>query len=481
VAARRHAEHWFPEPASIRHPVPIGIIPETGEPMELVLWNSEGGKAIGIYSMTGGCKTNLLDGLRERITAVDDAVLVQLNAAGSGDELSWQPLAAMTAAGLQADDPGLRQRIIGALHWARHLIGERSGTAVHTGESVFQPTREDPAVVVMIDETGTIEGASKLLEFLASKQRKSAVSLVLAGQRATSTVVTGLLARDSESRHAVGAENEIPDIGEYSRGQAGFWQVWDVRAKRIRSRGRAFYMGKIGAQQDKIIARRDPAARPALEGAGEITATAPTSPQEQPGSALRERLAHIRELNEGRPLPAGPGALPVVPGVPRLSWRWCSPCWPRGNLGLGRGTGPGYLEDGRVPSPVGDARLRGGRAGRHRAGGRVAPGHTAGRHRSAVHHHRRPGPGRSRGPCGAGRRAADSPRAGPGDRQPTPPDPPAGRRRWRTVTLLNVPRSFRETFQERSTTCSGRGLERFCPHRAPVSPEVTFRNGGQEP
>jgi hypothetical protein len=323
---------WFPEPASIRNPVPIGVIPETGEPMDLVLWDEEGGKAIGIYSMTGGGKTNLLDGLRERITAMDDAVLVQLNAAGSGDELSWAPLAAMTAAGLQADDPGLRQRITGALQWVRHLIGQRSETAVHTGESVFQPTRQDPAVVVMIDEideTGTIEGASKLLEFLASKQRKSAVSLVLAGQRATatwtggsgvrinlSTVVTGLLARDSESRHAVGAENEIPDIGEYSRGQAGFWQIWDVRAKRIKVRGRAFYMGKIGAQQEKIIARRDPAARPVLEGAGEVTAPAPAAPRAQVGSALRERLAHARKLNEGRPLPAGTGALPAVPGVP---------------------------------------------------------------------------------------------------------------------------------------------------------------------
>ena len=58
--------------------------------------------------MTGGGKTNMLDVLRERITAMDDAVLVQLNAAGSGDELSWEPLAAVTAAGLQADDPDLR-------------------------------------------------------------------------------------------------------------------------------------------------------------------------------------------------------------------------------------------------------------------------------------------------------------------------------------------------------------------------------------
>jgi hypothetical protein len=75
-------------------------------------------------------------------------------------------------------------------------------------------------------------------------------------------------------------------------------------------------MGKIGAQQEKIIARRDPAARPALEGAGQITAPAPAAPREQPGSALRERLAHARALNEERPLPAGTGALPAVPGVP---------------------------------------------------------------------------------------------------------------------------------------------------------------------
>src|SRR5260370_35861904 len=100
--------------------------------MELVLWDEEGGKAIGIYSMTGGGKTNMLDVLRERITAMDDAILVQLNAAGSGDELSWAPLAAVTAAGLPAGNPDLRGRITGALQWARHLIGERAQTPAHT-------------------------------------------------------------------------------------------------------------------------------------------------------------------------------------------------------------------------------------------------------------------------------------------------------------------------------------------------------------
>jgi hypothetical protein len=270
--------------------------------------------------------------LRERITAMDDAILVQLNAAGSGDELSWEPLAAVTAAGLQADNPDLRGRITGALQWARHLIGERAETAAHTGDSVFQPTRENPAVVVMIDEideTGNIEGATKLLEFLASKQRKSAVILVLAGQRATvqwtggsgvrvnlSTVVYGMLARDSEARHAVGAENELPDISEYSRGQAGYFGIYSVRAKKLTQRGRTFYIGTLRDQQEKIIARRDPADRPTLKGAGEVAASAPAAPREQPGSALRERLAKVQAQNQERPQEYSRMPLPAVPGVP---------------------------------------------------------------------------------------------------------------------------------------------------------------------
>ena len=308
------------------------MIPETGEPMELVLWDGEGGKAIGIYSMTGGGKTNILDVIREAVTAMDDAVLVSLNGAGSGDERAWEPLSLLTAAGLQEDDPGVREKIMGALRWVRHLIGERAETAAETGDSVFQPTPENPAVVVIadeIDETAKPEGACKILEFLASKQRKAAVILILAGQRATatwtggagvrinlSTVVTGMLARDSESRHAVGAENEIPDIAGYSGGEAGFFQIWSVRAKKILARGRGFYIGRIGDQQREIISKRDPAARPVLEGAG---AAPETAPRERPGSGLRERLGKVQALNEDRPLPAGAprgGALPVVPGVP---------------------------------------------------------------------------------------------------------------------------------------------------------------------
>ena len=92
-----------------------------------------------------------------------------------------------------------------------------------------------PAVEIVIDEVDEIvahvPGASKALEFLASKQRKSAVGLVLATQRAViaalgggavranmSEVLVGKVARATESRHAIGAEKEIPGIREYAKG-----------------------------------------------------------------------------------------------------------------------------------------------------------------------------------------------------------------------------------------------------------------------
>jgi transposase len=161
-----------------------------------------------------------------------------------------------------------------------------------------------------------------------------------------------MLARDSESRHAVGAEHEIPDIAGYSGGEAGFFQVWSVRAKKILARGRGFYIGRIGYQQREIISRRDPAARPVLEGAGEVTAPAPAAPRVQAGSGLRERLAHARGLNEGRPVPTGTGALPVVPGVPPEAMAVLYPLLASGRasaaavglrLGVSKTTAHGYL------------------------------------------------------------------------------------------------------------------------------------------
>ena len=330
---------WFPVPATIREPVPFGVVPETGEPMEAVLWDEEGGKVIGVYAATGMGKTTVLNDFRERVTAMPDAILIQVNGAKVGDELAWESLAAATAAGSARFEDDAAERIMRTLEWAQLLITERSRTHVLTGDSVFQPTREDPAVVIMIDEVdevAKIPGASPVLEFLASKLRSAAVVLAVAGQRATnqwtggggvkanlSTVLLGSMARGSESRHATGAEHDIPDISEYSRGRAGFFQVWDARGKQVRARGRAFNIGSIRDQQ-AIIRAREAAGRPALPGPalvfGDEEQTSTVEGNRPSESPMRARLANALGLLNGstaKPAPEAPGGTrPSAPPAP---------------------------------------------------------------------------------------------------------------------------------------------------------------------
>ena len=340
---------WFPAEATIRDPVPVGIIPETGEPMTLTLFDEIGAKAIGVHGATGSGKSTLLNDVRERVTAMTDAALVQLNGAHMGDELTWEPLAAATACGPAASDEEVRDKILAVLEWAQQLVTERSATLAQTGHCVFQPTPDDPAYVLMVDEVdevvASVPGSGAILEFLASKQRKSAVCLILATQRATqkqtgggmvranlSQVVIGNTNRATESRHATGAEAEIPDISEYSRGRKGYFQIWDPQAKEITARGRTFLLGvppdELAYCKRIVDARRG--TRRVLPGP-DLVLDAPRghAPGERvpgehaPGAAapgvseMRARLAAARERNEaapgtGRPL-SGTGPIPGVP------------------------------------------------------------------------------------------------------------------------------------------------------------------------
>ena len=314
---------WFPAEATIRDPVPVGIIPETGEPMTVTLFDEIGAKAIGVHGATGSGKSTLLNDVRERVTAMRDAALVQLNGAHMGDELTWEPLAAATACGPAAGDEDVRDKILAVLEWAQGLVTERSATLAETGHSVFQPTPEDPAIVLMVDEVdevvASVPGSGAILEFLASKQRKSAVCLILATQRATqkqtgggmvranlSQVVIGNTNRATESRHATGAEAEIPDISEYSRGRKGYFQIWDPQAKEITARGRTFLLGVPPdelAYCKRIVDARKGARRvlPAVEltvHEGQEHAPEPAAPGV---SEMRARLAAARAASERTP------------------------------------------------------------------------------------------------------------------------------------------------------------------------------------
>jgi S-DNA-T family DNA segregation ATPase FtsK/SpoIIIE len=329
---------WFPPQASILQPCIWGFTPEDGSPLSVRLLNELGGRVIGCMGMAGSGKSTLLNNVREFVTRCPDARLVQLNGAHMGDELSWEPLSALTLCGSVANDEKVRNNIAEALAALCLLVTQRSETLHGSGDSTFQPTPEDPAVVVVIDEVDEIvaqvPGAGQMLEFLASKQRKSAISLVLATQRFVVTsigggnvranmseVLVGVVERDSEARHATGADAEIPDIREYSKGAPGYFQVWDPRAKSVRGRGRTLLLGvppRELAYIQRLVKERQPLRdwsipdMPAMVLDGGISAMAGA-----PGTAegyLAEMHAQLAAMTSDAPQPGGPAqaAAPVL-------------------------------------------------------------------------------------------------------------------------------------------------------------------------
>ena len=340
----------FPAVATIREPVPLLVVPETGEVIAVPLWTERGGVVIGVYATKGAGKTTVLDDFRERVTLMPDAALVDVNGAKVGDELAWEPLAYATVAGSVKFDtpPGTASRAVAVLDWLQLLITERTQTLPVTGDSVFRPTGDDPAVVAIldeIDEAVALPGVSRTIEFIASKGRQASVTLILATQRAINQwtggggvkanldyVLIGNMARASETRHATGAEYDIPDISGYSNGEPGFFQVWQPASKTVLARGRAFCIGTIGQQQRSIIWHRDPALRPSvpgpvldLDGEQPDGTTMDGDAQGAHGGSLRARLARARALlgGDGQPPASAPPpqrdpAAPVrmIPGVP---------------------------------------------------------------------------------------------------------------------------------------------------------------------
>src|SRR5262249_47053705 len=99
---------WFGEAASIRDPVIWGFCPEDGSALTMQLFSAIGGRAVGVIGMSGSGKSNLLNDAREHVARCTDARLVQLNGAHMGDELTWEPVSALTLCGPVATDETVR-------------------------------------------------------------------------------------------------------------------------------------------------------------------------------------------------------------------------------------------------------------------------------------------------------------------------------------------------------------------------------------
>jgi hypothetical protein len=118
-------------------------------------------------------------------------------------------------------------------------------------------------------------------------------------------VLVGKVARDGEARHVSGAEKNIPDIREYSKGAPGYFQRWDPHSGVVDSRGRAFLLGKhpdeLAYMSRLVAARRHlrdwniPDMPPLALDGGQAAATAVTDATARDIAGMRDRLASITQ------------------------------------------------------------------------------------------------------------------------------------------------------------------------------------------
>ncbi len=248
----RDPELELPVPCSVKDPLAVGIVPETGKPLLLPVWRQGGARNVFILATPEGGKTVLLSCIRERFTAACDGLLLDINVSKALEDAEWEPACDLAAVG-----DGERRRALGILLVARAVIAWRAAQPRDT--AVFQPAAADPLIGIVIDEIDELtDGGDTLaaaikreLAHVASKGRSEGVCLVLAGQRGTAdwmggakvraminVVCAGKVNRESESNHLGAFAKYIPDMSEYGEGRPGVWAIAELGGHT--QKGRAF-------------------------------------------------------------------------------------------------------------------------------------------------------------------------------------------------------------------------------------------------
>lgn len=227
----------LPEVADVRQPLIIGQDPETGDPLEFVVWDEDGAAHWYVVAIKGGGKTVLLNNVLERLTAADNVTVWGIDVSKAKDLRRWRDSGALD---LTACGPNERERAVVMLELAAAGVGHR---AEHNTEAVFDPRPGHPLHIIVIDEIDALvapgdalaQRAVAALQTITSKGRSESVGVVIVGQRGTAQWMGGAniranldrqallkLARSSEANNAVGeAAVELPNMAKYGEGKPG--------------------------------------------------------------------------------------------------------------------------------------------------------------------------------------------------------------------------------------------------------------------
>jgi hypothetical protein len=250
-------------------PFILGEDPETGKPIELTVYNADGGRHTMVVATTRGGKTNLFSCIAEPATACRDVLVMSIDLGGGTIPSVWAD-ALDAAAGVGEVDKALT-----ILGWLKTVMEERTR---RSGGIEHKPGPQAPVILLLLDEMSAAVGFSAdrkmarmraLVNEIFQRGAKAGVVIAIAGQRGTSShtgsrdphanagnKILLRVASTGEMGHVVpdwqGAG--LPDMSSYGQGAAGV--VCVVEPDMSWSAGRSYHLDHKAGVPQGIAARR---------------------------------------------------------------------------------------------------------------------------------------------------------------------------------------------------------------------------------
>ncbi|MBO2461635.1 ATP-binding protein [Actinomadura violacea] len=319
------AEIELPAVADAREPLVIGMDPDTGNPLKMVVWNKQGAAHWVIVGIKGSGKTVLLNNVLERLTAADNVFTVLIDPAKGKDGLRWREAGAL---GMSALGPEEIPKALAILEFWADAVSYRSKM---NAQPVFEVGPGRPLVMILIDEIDKLfkkrpdlaPRFQAALAILTSTSRSESIGMILCGQRGTAAYLGGPDTRANIDRFALGKVQrlnealhvlgefglEAPDMSNYGEGHPGVWLLADD-ANRTEM-GRSFNLTEF-ADIDRLAEGRRPAdLEPGLvEWAGDhfeelvtVAATTDENGERKPPPPPRGARRRAAPGTAGDPLP----------------------------------------------------------------------------------------------------------------------------------------------------------------------------------
>ncbi|GAA2159888.1 hypothetical protein [Actinomadura napierensis] len=319
-------------------PFVLGTDPETGDDLELVLFDSGGARHTEIVATNGGGKTNTLSNIVQQAAECRDVLTIAIDL-GKGVIPSLWGAHLHEAAGVGEEDKALQ-----ILGWIDAIVDER---AIACQGGTHTPTADAPVILLIIDEQDTATGLDSTIAHLVKpvldkvhrRGRSGGVVAVTAKQRNvvqhtgtkegsanTHTKIVGRVSDTKEMTKAIPDWETLgyPDMSTYGSGAEGVillarsggrWQAGRTRALFDRDTVQA-----LAAAYGPADARLEPA----------IAETLPGYTERHPSPATSTAASTATAGEQDGQRPAAPG--------------WTTP--PKPPPRPATGTAPGHRQGG---------------------------------------------------------------------------------------------------------------------------------------